>query len=98
MACIQNLGAEDGVREWKRSRLGSFTYLLRVCERDFAGVSYVFLLIVVGEEDPIGFSWLLFWYLPHAADIVAGGCRYCPILCLWIDFIFHRRTVVVRSG
>ena len=38
------------------------------------------LLYVVGEEDPIGFSWLLCWYLPHVADIVAGGFWCCPIL------------------
>jgi hypothetical protein len=82
VACIQNLGAEDGVRERKGSTLGSFTHLLRACERDFVGVPYMFLLIVVGEEDPIGFSWLLFWYLPHVVDIVAGGCRCCPILGL----------------
>ena len=55
MVCIQNLGAEDEI--WKRvkSRLGSFTNLFRDCERDFAGVSYVFFLIVVGEEDLIEF-------------------------------------------
>ena len=41
----------------------------------------MFLLYVVGEEDPIGFSWLLYWYLPHVADIVAGGFRFCFILC-----------------
>ena len=56
MACIQNLEAENGILERVKSRLGSFINLLRVCERDFVGVSYIFLLIVVGEEDPIGFS------------------------------------------
>ena len=34
-----------------------------------------FLLFVVEEEDPIGFSWLLCWYFPRIADIVAGGFR-----------------------
>ena len=37
------------------------------------GISYMFLLYVVEEKDPIGFSWLLCWYLPHVADNVAGG-------------------------
>lgn len=55
--------------------------ILRVCGR-IVNFSYVFLLYVVGEEDPIGFSWILYWYLPHIADIVAGGCQCCPILCL----------------
>ena len=36
---------------------------------EFVGIFYVFLFFVVEEEDPIGFSW----YLPHIADIVAGG-------------------------
>ena len=45
------------------------------------GISYMFLLYVVGKEDPIGFSWLLCWYLLHVADIVVGGFRYCLILC-----------------
>ena len=40
------------------------------------------LLFVVGEEDLIELSWLLCWYLPRVADIVAGGFRCCPILCL----------------
>ena len=39
----------------------------------------MFLLYVVGEEDPIGFSWLLCWILPHVVDIVAGGFRCCPV-------------------
>ena len=42
----------------------------------------MFLLFVVGEEDLIGFSWLLCWYLLYIADIVARGFWYCPILCL----------------
>ena len=57
--CIQNLEAEDGLQERVKSRLKSFTNLLRVCERDFVDISYVFLCIVIGEEDPIGFFWLL---------------------------------------
>ena len=48
----------------------------------------MFLLYVVGEEDPIGFSWLLYWYLPHVVDIVAEGFRCCPILCSLINFCF----------
>ena len=58
----------------------------------------MFLLYVVGEEDPIGFSWLLCWYLLHIADIVAGGFRCCPIFMFVNRFLFYRRTVVVRSG
>ena len=40
----------------------------------------MFLLYVVGKEDPIGFSWLLCWYLLHVADIFAGGFQCCLIL------------------
>ena len=40
----------------------------------------MFLLYVVGNEDPVGFSWLGCWYLPHVADIVAEGFQCCPIL------------------
>ena len=36
------------------------------------GIFYVFLLYIVEEKDPIGFSWLLCWYLPHVVDIVFG--------------------------
>ena len=36
-------------------------------------ITYVFLLYVIGEEDPIGFSWLLCWYLSRIADIITGG-------------------------
>ena len=43
-----------------KSRFESFTNFLRVCEKDFVGVFYVFLFIIVEEEDPIGFSWLLY--------------------------------------
>ena len=42
----------------------------------------MFLLFVVEKEDSIGFSWLLYWYLPRIADIVAEGFWYCPVLCL----------------
>ena len=49
--------------------------------RKLVGISYVFLLYIVEKVDPIGFSWLLCWYLPHVADIVVGGFRCCPILC-----------------
>ena len=45
-------------------------------------IFYVFLLYIVGEEDPIGFSWLLYWYLPHIAGIVAERFWCCLILCL----------------
>ena len=41
----------------------------------------MFLLYVVGEENPIGFFWLLCWYFLHVVDIVAEGFRCCPILC-----------------
>ena len=87
MTYIQNLGAVDEVRERMKVRLGSFINLLRVCERDFTDVCYVFLFIVVGDEDPIGFSWFLCWYLSHIAGIVAINYQCCPILYLWIDFI-----------
>ena len=43
-------------------------------------ISDVFLLYVVGEEEPIGFFWLLYWYLPHVANIIAEGFWCCPIL------------------
>ena len=56
MVCIQNLGAEDRIRERVKLRLGNFTNLLKVCEKDFVDISYVFLLIVVGKEEPIEFS------------------------------------------
>ena len=39
----------------------------------------MFLLFVVCEQDPIGFSWLLYWYLPYIADIVARGFQCCPV-------------------
>ena len=42
-----------------KPRLGSYTKSFMSLWRKFVGVSYVFLLFVVGEEDPIGFSWLL---------------------------------------
>ena len=64
----------------------------------FVGDSYVFLLFVVGKEDSIGFSWLLCWYLPRVANIVVGGF---PVLSHFVfvnRFLFHRRTMVVRSG
>ena len=85
---IQNLGAKDGVRERVKIRLWSFTNLLKIYKRDFVGVSYIFLLIIVGEVDPIGFFWFLCWYLIHVIGIVAGSCWCCPILYLWIDFMF----------
>ena len=50
------------------------------------------LLYLVEEEDPIGFSWLLYWYLPCVTDIVVGGFSCCPILYLGIDFSFYRCT------
>ena len=40
---------------------------------EFISISYMFLVFVVEEEDSIGFSWLLCWYLPCIVDIVAGG-------------------------
>lgn len=58
----------------------------------------MFLLFVVGEEDPVWISWILLRYLPHVAGIVAGGFQFCPILCLCIVFDVFRCTVVVRSG
>ena len=69
-------------------RFESFTNLLRICEKGFASVSYVFLLIIVGKEDPIGFFWLLHWYLPYIVGIVVESCQCCPILYLLIDFSF----------
>ena len=56
--------------------------------KEFVGISYVLLLFIVGEEDPIGFSYLLCWYLSHIVDIVAGGFWCCHVLCLCIDFLF----------
>ena len=56
MACIQNLEAKDGIQEMMKLRLRSFTNFLRVCERDFVDVSYVFLFIGFREKDSIGFS------------------------------------------
>ena len=50
--------------------------------KEFIGIFNVFLLFVVGEEDPIGFSWLLYWYLLRITDIVAGGFQCCFVLCL----------------
>ena len=82
MACIQNLGIENKVRKRVKARLGSFTNLMRGCERGFEGISYIFLLIVVGKEDPIGFFWLLYWYLLHVTGIIFGSYRCCSILCL----------------
>ena len=55
MACIQNLRAEDGVWERMKARLGSFTNLLRIYKRGFVNIFYMFLLIIVGKEDPIEF-------------------------------------------
>ena len=45
---------------------------------EFVSVFCVFLLFVVGEEDHVEFSWLLCWYLPRIADIVAGGSGFVP--------------------
>ena len=87
VAYIQNLEAEDEIREKMKARLRSFTNLLRVCKRGFIGISYMFLLIVVGKDDPIEFSWFLYWYLLHVVGVVARSCRYCLISCLWVDFI-----------
>ena len=49
---------------------------------EFVGVSYVFLFFVVREDDPIGFFWLLYWYLLHIVNIVVGGFQCCLILYL----------------
>ena len=62
-------------------RLGSYTKPFVNLWRKLIEISYVFLLYVVGKEDPIEFSWLLCWYLLHVTDIVAGGFQCCPILC-----------------
>jgi hypothetical protein len=64
VASIQNPGAEDGVREKKRSRLGSFTYLLRACERDFAGVPYMFCSLLLGKRILLGFLGFCFGTFP----------------------------------
>ena len=65
-----------------KPRLESYTKSFVSLWGKFVGVSSAFLLFVVGEKDPIGFSWLLCWYLPRVADIVVEGFSYCPILCL----------------
>ena len=70
--------------EFKRAKLGLGSYIKPFVSLwgKLVGISYVFLLNVVGNEDPIGFSWFFCWYLSHVADIVARGFRCCSILCL----------------
>ena len=65
-----------------KPRLGSYPKPFVSLWGKFFGISYVFFLFVVEKDDPIGFSWLLCWYLPRVADIVAGRFQCCPILCL----------------
>ena len=67
-------------RKRMKSRLRSFTNLLRVYGRDFASVSYVFLLIVVGKEDPIGFFGFYIDTFPMLKALVpevAGVVPFC---------------------
>ena len=70
--------------EFRKGKAKAWKLHKTLCEfvGKFIRVSYAFLLFVVGEEDPIGLFWLLYWCLPCVADIVTGGFRYCPILCL----------------
>ena len=65
-----------------KPRLGNYTKSFMSLWDKFVGISYMFFLYVVGKEDPIEFFCLLCWYLPHVADIIAGGFRCCLILCL----------------
>ena len=78
--------------------LGSYIKPFVSLWEKLVGFSYVFLLYVVGEEDLIGFFWLLCWYLLHVADIVVEGFQCCSILCFVNRFPFYRCTVVVKSG
>ena len=80
MICNQNLGIKDGVWEKVKSRLGSFTNLLRICEKDFIGVSYVFLLIIVGNRilsDFLGFCISIFPILRALLSEVVGVVLFC---------------------
>ena len=65
-----------------KPKLESYTISFVSLWGEFVKISYVFLLFVVGEEDPIGFSWLLCWYILHIANIVAEGFQCCSVLFL----------------
>ena len=61
----------------------------------------MFLLYVVGEEDPIGFSLFFFAFVLVPSPCCGHCCRRFPVLSHFVfvnRFLFYKRTVVVRSS
>ena len=57
---IQRPEVEVRIRKKVKPRFGNYTKPFVSLWKEFVGISYVFVLFVIGEEVPIGFSWLLY--------------------------------------
>ena len=79
-------------------RLESYIKFFMSLWQEFVGIVNVFLLFVVGEKDPIGFSWLLCWYLLRYCGYYYRRFSVLSHFVFVNRFLFYRRTVVVRSG